>query len=115
MAARTPPFALRTTAGLGLGLIAATLLLSGCGNTGVGVAASNRGAAVGVSVGTPNIDSSQRDKWPALPPPQLMTSGRSVTSRMTKRGFARDKPSSWIPPESVNSNAAASINSTIGG
>lgn len=73
MAARTPPFALRTTAGLGLGLIAATLLLSGCGNTGVGVAASNRGAAVGVSVGTPNIDSSQRDKWPALPPPQLMT------------------------------------------
>ena len=70
MAARTASFALRVASGLGL---AAALLLAGCGSTGVGVAASNRGAAVGVSVGTPNVEPNSRDKWPALPPPQLMT------------------------------------------
>lgn len=70
MAARTASFTPRVASGLGL---AAALLLAGCGSTGVGVAASNRGAAVGVSVGTPNVEPNSRDKWPALPPPQLMT------------------------------------------
>ncbi|RYF69704.1 MAG: hypothetical protein EOO29_32995 [Comamonadaceae bacterium] len=53
--------------------LAATLLMTGCANTGVGMAASNRGAAVGVSVGTPSLDSAPRGKWAVLPPPQLMT------------------------------------------
>ena len=67
MAAHIAPF---TVPGLGL---AAALLLVGCANTGVGMAASNRGAAVGVSVGTPGMASAPRGQWPALPPPRLMT------------------------------------------
>lgn len=67
MAARIASF---TAAGL---CLAAALLLNGCANTGVGMAASNRGAAVGVSVGTPGVENTPRNTWPALPPPQLMT------------------------------------------
>lgn len=49
------------------------------------------------------------------PPPQVMTSGRSVTSRITSKGLCKDSPSSWMPPESVSSRLAVSMISTMGG
>lgn len=33
--------------------------------------------------------------------PASTASGRSVTSRLTRMGLAREGPSSWTPPESV--------------
>lgn len=47
------------------------LALGGCGSVGVGLAANNQGAAVGLStgIGLPTV-SAPRDSWQALPPPR---------------------------------------------
>lgn len=49
------------------------LVLGGCGSVGVGLAANNQGAAVGLStgIGLPTINA-PRDRWQALPPPRLV-------------------------------------------
>lgn len=48
-------------------------LATGCAGTGVGIAASNQGAAVGVqsSVGLRPLAPSPGSQWPVLPPPQF--------------------------------------------
>lgn len=54
-------------------LAAAALVLGGCGSVGVGLAANNQGAAVGLStgIGLPPVNA-PRGSWQALPPPRLV-------------------------------------------
>lgn len=49
------------------------LTLGGCGTVGVGLAANNQGAAVGLStgIGLPSAGA-PRERWQALPPPRLV-------------------------------------------
>ncbi|MDQ7955790.1 MAG: hypothetical protein REJ24_21095 [Rhodocyclaceae bacterium] len=62
----------RTAARLAV-LAAAALVLGGCGSVGVGLAANNQGAAVGLStgIGLPTVNA-PRDRRQAPPPPRLV-------------------------------------------
>jgi hypothetical protein len=54
-------------------LAAMGLALGGCGSVGVGLAANNQGAALGLStgIGLPTVNA-PRPTWQALPPPRLV-------------------------------------------
>lgn len=54
-------------------LAAFILVLGGCGSLGVGLAANNQGAALGLStgIGLPTVNA-PRATWQALPPPRLV-------------------------------------------
>lgn len=64
---------MRRTAARLAALAAWPLALAGCGSLGVGLAANNQGAAVGLStgIGLPTVNA-PRATWQALPPPRLV-------------------------------------------
>lgn len=64
---------MRRTVARRVALAALSLALGGCGSLGVGLAANNQGAALGLStgIGLPTVNA-PRATWQALPPPRLV-------------------------------------------
>ena len=64
---------MRRTAARLVALTTLALVLGGCGSVGVGLAANNQGAAMGLStgIGLPTVGA-PRATWQALPPPRLV-------------------------------------------
>jgi hypothetical protein len=67
-------------------LAAMGLALGGCGSVGVGLAANNQGAAVGLStgIGLPTVNA-PRASWQALPPPRLVDPSATDASADTRK------------------------------